>query len=61
MYLLKKGSVKKATENELTNVDAEIVMHSKYINESEKNLCETLKKAKNNGDLGFEMKIPQTS
>lgn len=54
-YVLKKGIVKEGTS---ANPDITLSMHSKYFNElTDQNLCSTIKKAKNNNDLGAEMRI----
>lgn len=38
-----------------------LTLHSKYISEiNEENLCEVIKKAKENGDLGFETELGNT-
>ena len=54
-YVLKKGLVKEGTA---VNPDITLSMHSKYFNElTDQNLCSTMKKAKNNNDLGTEIHI----
>lgn len=58
-YTLKKGSVKKGAS---ANPDISLSMHSKYFNElTDQNLCSTIKKAKNNDDLGVEIYISQAA
>jgi hypothetical protein len=50
-YVVTKGSVKKG---ETTNPDISVQIHSKYISEAG-DICSAIKKAKANGDLGYEL------
>ncbi|MBI2629275.1 hypothetical protein HYW74_04275 [Candidatus Pacearchaeota archaeon] len=53
-YIISRNSV---MENEAENPDVAITLNSKYIDELENGLCETLKKAKENNEMNFEMKL----
>ncbi len=49
-YIIEKGSVKKQKED----ADISLYLHSKYISDlNTRNFCYVVKKAKQNGDLGF--------
>lgn len=47
-YTITKGSVEKKSPE---NYEVEMLIHSKYLPELGSNLCDTMKKAKTNGDL----------
>lgn len=60
-YILKKGVVKEAI-NKDEKADIILTIHSKYLKElTNKNFCSIIKKAKTNGDFGFETILSKLS
>lgn len=57
-YIITKG---KAIEGLSSDVDLEIILSSRYIFEVAKDLCSGVKKAKENNDMGFNLKISTAS
>ena len=57
-YVIRKGDVEMGS---LEEVDAEILLHSKYLQGLAGGLCFTVDKASKNGDLGVELKIGKTA
>ncbi len=58
IFALSKNSVKESAQSS----DIKILMHSKYIpNFSEKDICQIIKEAGQNNDIGFETDMPQSS
>jgi len=56
-YIIQKTGVKETT-NSKENVDIVLSIHSKYLKGlTNKNFCEIIKKANENGDLGFETRL----
>jgi len=52
-YIIKKRSVE---QGKIESPDLDVIMNSKYVSELG-DLCSTIKKAKTNGDFGFDAKI----
>lgn len=58
-YIVKKGSV---VEGTLSNPELTLTLHSEYLADLNKiGFCVTVKKARNNGDLGIETSLGTTS
>ena len=60
-YAITKGNVEEANLQNLdsTKLDAEIIIHSKYVLSAE--FCTAIKQAKANNDFGYELKASKTS
>jgi len=60
-YIFQRGEVKE-TENLDEKADVILALHSKYLQElTNKNFCDVIKKANQNGDLGFDTELPGIS
>jgi len=58
-YILTKDGMKEGT---LDNAEVTLIVHSKYVNQiTSSNLCDVMKKANTNKDLGFESELGYAS